>query len=142
MTLLCRRMRSGAIAVAGSWIGMLFALGLAHGCTREGVPTTPVAASRSEAIEVAKKELARHGYSVGKMVVGADEGNRTWQSYLRSTSDFAKYYRNEIEKLEGRQYWAVYLAPAPVPNTLQGGGDAFVFVETGTGTVLSVILFK
>ena len=142
MTLLCRRMRSSAITVVASWIGMLFALGLAQGCARDGVPTTPVPASRSEAIEVAKKELARHGYSVGEMVVEADEQNRKWHSYLRSTSDFAKYYRNEIEKLEGRQYWAVYLAPRPVPNTVQGGGDAFVFVETGTGTILSVILFK
>jgi hypothetical protein len=94
------------------------------------------------AVNIAKKELARQGYPVHEMVAEADESNRKWQMYVQSTADFAHLYRDEISKLDGKKYWAVYLAPAPIKNTLQGGGDAFVFVDAETRAILSVILFK
>jgi hypothetical protein len=76
------------------------------------------------------------------MVIEADETNQKWVSYLRSTPDSAKHFKNELAELEGRRYWAVYFGPAPIPNTVIMGGDAFVFVETASGAILSVILFR
>jgi hypothetical protein len=119
---------------------LLLALSLSYGCTAEKGDAKPV--GRNAAIALAKAELVKRGYSVGEMVVQADEMNQKWVSYLQSTPDHAKHFENELAILDGKRYWAVYFEPAPIPNTVTMGGDAFVFVETASGAILSVILFR
>jgi hypothetical protein len=120
-------------------IVVLLVLGLSYGCAT-GIGGTKLI-GRTAAIALARSELAKYGYPVGEMVVEADEANQKWVSYLRSTPDAAKHFESVLAKLDGKRYWAVYFAPVPIPNTIVLDGDAFVFVETPGGAILSVLLF-
>jgi hypothetical protein len=126
-------------ANASALAGVLLALSLFWGCAAAKGDAQPV--GRTAAIALAKDELFKHGYPVEEMLVEADETNRKWVSYLRSTPDAVKQFEPVLAKLDGKRYWAVYLAPAPIPNIIIMDGDAFVFVETPGGAILSVLLF-
>jgi len=123
-----------------TWMGMLLVLAVPLGCAK--YDSRMATFERDEAINIAGMELKKYGYRIYDMDVEADAGNRTWEEYLQSTPDFTRQYGQELAKLEGRHYWAIYFSPRPKPDTLQGGGDAFVFVERESLSVLSVIRLK
>jgi len=104
--------------------------------------------SREETIRVAAAKAAQLGYSVEKMDIVYDEGNRMLKKHLRregvSTfnpktnrfeSELPTTAEREYPEVAGRDFQAVYLGPKPP----QRGGDLWVFVDRKNGEVIRVV---
>jgi hypothetical protein len=98
--------------------------------------------SKDEAIEIANRESKRFGYDKETMNVEATKYNTPWNEYLPKNSN-EKYYVERMNKLNNREYWAVYYYPNPEKVGIgYKGGDFCIFVDANTGEIITDIRWK
>jgi hypothetical protein len=92
--------------------------------------------SKERVIEIAKQAARDLGFDLKKMTIEADENNTKWKEEFASIENAPGHIG---KKVKDKKYWAVYFAPIPPsdPNTVQMGGDLWVFVDANTGEVLT-----
>jgi len=95
--------------------------------------------SRQDAIEIARKEVAKRGYESEDITIEADDANTEWKQFLKSSPGALEKYQRIIGS---KRYWAVYVGRKRAPNMLKGGGDAFVLIDANNGMVIDIIRFK
>jgi hypothetical protein len=127
--MLNRNVFAKQISIAAVIIGMTLNVAIVSAADRNW--------SRSEIFAIADNEGQRLGYNIEQMSVSFDIYNSEWRSYLKSlTADGGM--PDVEEKLKGLQYWAVYYAPLKMTF----GGDLWVFIDKGTGKIITVIQGK
>ena len=87
------------------------------------------------AIETAKSTLKELGYKVEEMIVRADDENSRWNSYSGSRAAVLETENVKRMALETKDYWAIHLGS----GGRKRGGDAWVFVDRGSGEVIGLI---
>ena len=95
--------------------------------------------SRSDILSIAGKEAGRLGYDIKQMSVSFDSYNSKWNDYLGTVHGAQPKQGIPLsvkEKLENREYWAVYYAPLK----MMPGGDLWIFVDRQTGEIITTIL--
>lgn len=122
----------GAVATAIACTTLVIA------CSGDGAKTM---IQRDRAVELAKTEATRLGYSIETMEISADETNSRWVEFVRPT-DLPRQYPDLAPKLAARRYWAVWLKPRQKPGHIVLGGDIFVFVDATNGEILGVLRGK
>ena len=91
---------------------------------------------KEKVIEIAKKAARDLGFDLKKMTMEADENNTKWKKEFPSLENAPGHIG---KKVKDKKYWAVYFEPFPPsdPNTVQLGGDLWVFIDANTGEVLT-----
>ena len=93
--------------------------------------------SLQKAIEIASSRAVQMGFSLNKMEIIADEKNTSW---LENVQHLKSHWERSgiLDKLNGRQYWAIHYMPKQLSPAMLGGGDLWVFVDKKNGTIIEV----
>lgn len=98
--------------------------------------------TKENAIEKANIEAKRLGYDIEIMSIEAIKYNTPWNEYLPKDSN-DKCYVERMNKLNNREYWAVYYYPNPEKVGIGYKGDDFcMFVDANTGEIITNIRWK
>jgi hypothetical protein len=88
--------------------------------------------------QVADQEAVKLGYDINNMGVELDVANSQWKKY----SAMQRGLPENISKISGKDFIAVYYFPIPSPDKVMLGGDLWVFLNRGSGEVITVLRGK
>ncbi len=99
---------------------------------------------RKEAVDIARAEAARIWYDTGRKKMEIFRNKMPWYAHhpdLKEYFDTSDYYRGIKNKLDNRDYWAVYFSPVITgPGQPVHGSDFCVFVDSATGEVITIFV--
>lgn len=91
--------------------------------------------SRDKVVEVASREAAKMGYDLNTLAVDVSEYSTPWNRCLDREATSA-YARERLEKLTGRDYYAVVFWPKEFKGV---GGGLCVYVDKHSGEIITSI---
>jgi len=94
--------------------------------------------TNEQAIEIANRKAISLGYNAKFMNMQITLHNVPWNKCLPKEESTSEYVRERQNKLNGKEYWAIYYYPRPqVEEGIVKGGDVCIFVDSQNGEVLT-----
>jgi len=96
---------------------------------------------KEDALGVAIKEVRRLSYPVDSMRIEIEPIALEWKDFTAKYKDYIDdKVLNDIPK--NHFFWAIYFSLSPKTGEVITGGDVWVFVDTSSGRIISVIRGK
>lgn len=96
--------------------------------------------TKEKAITIANKEAIKLGYGIKNMDVWITKYDTPWNDYLPKDSN-SQYVIERINKLKGKEYWAVSYTPKKETGIVFGG-NLCLFIDYENGKIIATIMGK